>query len=39
MLHHFNNHQHVSIAFAIIIGAALQQYKEYTWNIRNHSML
>jgi hypothetical protein len=26
---HFINYQHVSIAFAIIIGIALQKYKEY----------
>ena len=29
MLHHVINYQHVSIAFAIIIGVALQEYKEY----------
>jgi len=29
MFHHVINYQHVSIAFAIIIGVALQEYKEY----------
>jgi len=29
MLHHVINYQHVSIAFAIIIAVALQEYKEY----------
>ena len=28
MLHHVINYQHVSIACAIIIGVALQEYKE-----------
>ena len=30
MLHHVINYQHVSIACAIIMGVALQEYKE--WN-------
>ena len=29
MFHNVINHHHVSIALAIIIGAALQEYKEY----------
>jgi len=29
MLHHVINYQHVSIPFAIIIGVALKEYKEY----------
>jgi len=29
MLHHVINYQLVSVAFAIIIGVALQEYKEY----------
>jgi len=29
MLHNVINYHHVSIALAIIIGVALQQYKEY----------
>ena len=28
MLHHVINYQHVSVACAIIIGVALQEYKE-----------
>jgi hypothetical protein len=31
MLHHVINYQHVSIAFAIIIGVALDEYKEYNY--------
>jgi len=29
MLHRVINYEHVSIAFAIIIGVALQEHKEY----------
>ena len=29
MFHHVINYQHVSVAFAIIIGVALQEYREY----------
>jgi hypothetical protein len=29
MFHHVINYQHVSIPFAIIVGVALQEYKEY----------
>jgi len=29
MFHHIIIYQHVSIAFAIIMGVALQEYKEY----------
>jgi len=29
MFHHVINYQHVSITFAINIGVALQEYKEY----------
>ena len=29
MLHHVINYQHVSIAFTIITGVALQEYKQY----------
>jgi len=29
MSHHVINYQHVFIAFAIIIGVALQEHKEY----------
>ena len=29
MFHHVINYQHVSITFAIIMGVALQEYKDY----------
>jgi len=29
MFHHVINYQHVSMSFTIIIGLALQEYKEY----------
>jgi len=29
MFHQVINYQHVSVTFAIIIGVALQEYKEY----------